>query len=33
MIDFMTDAMFRLERAIKEPLRQAIEQAKNDSPE
>ena len=33
MIDFMTDAMFRLEQAIKEPLKQAVEQAKNDSPE
>ena len=33
MIDFMTDAMFRLERAIKEPLKQAVEQVKNDSSE
>ena len=33
MIAFMTDAMFRLERAIKEPLKQAVDQVKNDSPE
>ena len=33
MIDFMTDAMFRLEHAIKEPLKQAVDQVKNDSPE
>ena len=33
MIAFMTDAMFRLERAIKEPLKQAVDQAKTDSPE
>ncbi|MDE2829921.1 MAG: DUF4268 domain-containing protein [Gemmatimonadota bacterium] len=32
MIDFMTDAMFRLEQAIKEPLKKAVDQAKNDSP-
>ena len=33
MIDFMTDAMCKLERAIKEPLKQAVEQVKNDSSE
>ena len=33
MIAFMTDAMFRLERAIKKPLKQAVDQVKNDSPE
>ena len=33
MIAFMTDAMFRLERAIKEPLKHAVEQVKNDSSE
>ncbi len=33
MIAFMTDAMSRLEQAIKEPLKKAVEQAKNDSPE
>ena len=33
MIAFMTDAMRRLERAIKEPLKEAVDQVKNDSPE
>ena len=33
MIAFMTDAMSRLEQAIKDPLKKAVEQAKNDSPE